>query len=303
MRSVTFILIVLSNLSYAQSVDSILENYMKQLRDGSNKPIPEVVLSASNGSTVLASLRPYTKDTLSTIRAKAYNITKRVGGKSDDQQLRKSAITLLISGIRDEDTGIAGINLNALTSFPKDDFTPSHIDELEKLVSVGTPHLDKLLKLAGYIGADKFRDEIRNVINAPTTFRYKWNARLALARMGDQESIDFLLDKIQAAPVNDDFVYDVVPDLVYTRQPAIYEYLEKIIQSNKANCLSADPDNSDQILCGYRVMEYLAPVIENYPLEVDEFGDLNIDDYEDALMRVRNWFAENEVYEIKRDGF
>jgi len=37
-------------------------------------------------------------------------------------------------------------------------------------------------------------------------------------------------------------------------------------------------------------MEYLAPVIEGYPLPVDEFGDLEVDDYEQALKDLRKWF-------------
>lgn len=121
--------------------------------------------------------------------------------------------------------------------------------------------------------------------------------------MGDQEAIDYLLRKLQSAPINDNFIYDFAPDLVYTRQPEIFDFLERIIQSDEQNCLPADPDASGKILCGYRVMEYIAPVIENYPLPTDEFGELEVDDYKTALQQVRVWFTQNEGYVIKRDDF
>ena len=50
-------------------------------------------------------------------------------------------------------------------------------------------------------------------------------------------------------------------------------------------------------------MEYLAKAIVDYPLKVDEFGDLEIDNYQTALIRVREWFINNPDYRIKRDTF
>ena len=110
-------------------------------------------------------------------------------------------------------------------------------------------------------------------------------------------------NKLQKAPLNDDFVYDFVPDLVYTLQPEIFRLLETIIQSNEKSCQSADPDYAQPILCGYRAMEYLAPVIEGYPLPLDEYGDLQVEDYEAALQELRSWFRENQSYVILNDSF
>ena len=158
-----------------------------------------------------------------------------------------------------------------------------------------------MLKLAGYVEISI--DRFDAIINSNLSFKYKWAARLALARMGDQESIDYLLSKVEKAPIDNDFIYDIVPDLVYTHQMDIYKYLEVIVMSEEQNCMSANPESSQKILCGYRVMEYLALCIENYPLKTDEFGDLELDDYESGLQEVRKWFEMNPNYQILTSAF
>jgi hypothetical protein len=120
--------------------------------------------------------------------------------------------------------------------------------------------------------------------------------------MGDKQNIQFITERLTQASVNDDFVYEVVPDLIYTRQPEIFEYLEQIILSNAQNCSSANPDAETNILCGYRVMEYLAPVIEDFPLPTDEYGELMVDDYPEALEELRNWLVDQD-YAIDTDTF
>jgi hypothetical protein len=80
--------------------------------------------------------------------------------------------------------------------------------------------------------------------------------------------------------------------------------LQRIIQSNEQNCLSANADNEESILCGYRVLEYIAPVMIDFPLPVDEFGELEIDDYEAGLTEVREWLVEQDgEYELVMEGY
>jgi len=82
------------------------------------------------------------------------------------------------------------------------------------------------------------------------------------------------MERVERQPVNDDLVYEIVPYLVYTRRQEAFKFLERIIQSNESTYLSANADNEENILCGYRVLEYIAPVMINFPLPVDEFGEL-----------------------------
>ena len=119
--------------------------------------------------------------------------------------------------------------------------------------------------------------------------------------MDHQEAIDYLVSKLQTAPVGDDFVYDIVPDLIYTRQQPVFEFIEGIINSEELNCQSADPDSNAKILCGYRVLEYIAYAIDNFPIAVDDYGVAIINNYENALSEVRRWFVDNPNYQLKKD--
>lgn len=289
-------------LAVAQGDD--IPTYMEEIRGGSYAAVPAAILdNTRSAGDILNALQPYLTDTVERVRAKAYYIVKRVGRKSEASAVRRQAVGILVQGISDQSSGISGNASEALTSFGKADFSPQHITTIAGLLRVETPHLDQVLKLAGYIGDDSFAAGMNQVINSNVPFKYKWAARLALARMGDSAALAYIMNKLNTAPVNDDLVYDIVPDLVYTRQMEVFEYLERIITSDEASCQSADPDSSEKILCGYRVMEYIAPAIENYPLPVDEFGYLEIDDYEAGLKEVRAWMAANETYSLVRNKY
>ena len=78
----------------------------------------------------------------------------------------------------------------------------------------------------------------------------------------------------------------------------------KLYLSNEPTCLSADADSEENILCGYRVLEYIAPVMLNFPLPIDEFGEREINDYEAGLAEVREWMAQQDGdYELVVDRY
>ena len=128
----------------------------------------------------------------------------------------------------------------------------------------------------------------------------RWAAQLALARLGDREALATVLARAKRYPVNDDVVYELLPDLVYTRQKEAIDYLVSIVHSDEKNCQSADPEAEQSILCGYRVLELLAPVIRDFPLALDESGDLAVSDYPKALADARSWLKKHADYEVVR---
>ena len=98
--------------------------------------------------------------------------------------------------------------------------------------------------------------------------------------------------------MNDNLVYNIFPDLVFTRRPEAIAFLIEEIGSNEKNCLSADVEREVSIPCGYRIMEQLAPVIEGFPFDLDESGDLKASNYPAALATVRQWFSDHKTYVI-----
>ena len=83
------------------------------------------------------------------------------------------------------------------------------------------------------------------------------------------------------------------------RQKESFDYCISILNSKERLCHSLNPDNSESILCGYRILEMLAPVVVNIPLTVDASGSLSSDDYESQLESVRQWFLNNREYQLK----
>ncbi len=103
--------------------------------------------------------------------------------------------------------------------------------------------------------------------------------------------------------MTDAVVYEIFPDLVYTRSQEAITYLVEALNSDAKNCESANAESEEKIPCAYRVMEMLAPVIENYPLKLSESDDIETTDYPGALQKVRDWFKVNKGFKILKDRY
>lgn len=298
MRNALTILLLLSTFStFSQTSVRALNNYMEEARKGSYKTAPESIFEDSrNEAALLQAAAVYLTDSVDRIRSKAYSIIKQIGQKSQQASVRIQAVSHLVAGLNDPDGGIIGTNLSGLTGFRKEDFGPDVKQQLVNRISPAVPHVDQLCKLVGYLEIPAATPRLNDLIASATVYKNKWAAYLALARMGDEASVNYLNRKLQTAPINDNFVYDIVPDLVYTRQPEIFEFLEKVIQSEQPDCQSADPDSEARILCGYRVLEYIAYAIVDFPIATDAYGEPVIDDYEEALQDVRTWIDAHPTY-------
>lgn len=300
---VTGVFIFMAFVNNAQSLED-LQVYMEAVRSGTSQPLPATVLNdAQNAETILQALKPYYADTVNNVRAKAYDIAHRVGQKSQQTAARQLAVAQLVNGVKDKDTGISGNASQALTDFEKEDFNQAHKNEITELLGQQIPHKDQLIKVAGYINLMEALTILKQLSKPGNSRKARWAAYLALARMGEQEELEYVVKTVSSLSVNDDVVYEMVPDLIYTRQKLAFDYLFTIIASNKASCTSADPDASAHILCGYRTMEYIAPYINNFPLPVVD-GELMVDDYVQALQELRAWYVLHQGdYEIIKEGF
>ncbi len=302
--AITILLLFVNDIAFSQSSVKDLENYMQSIRISPYAPAPQSILTDSKNEVKLVEvLERYFADTIETVRAKAYYMTKQIGQKSNGAALRKRIVHHLTLAVGDRSSGISGTASRGLTVFAPDDFTSIERDSISAYLKTSTPHLSDILKLAGYLKLNSQQGKINDLIRGTTSSQNKWAARLALARMGDPNAITFIVSRLSTAPINDDLVYEVVPDLAYTRQKEIFKFLHTIILSDAKTCQSPDPDSNEKIKCGYRVMEAIAPVINGFPFSVDSEGSLNTDDYEGALTQVRKWLDENADYTIKSESF
>ncbi|WKK85775.1 hypothetical protein QYS48_01405 [Marivirga arenosa] len=91
--------------------------------------------------------------------------------------------------------------------------------------------------------------------------------------------------------------------LAYTRNKEAFDFLVKEIQNDATNCSAANPSSNKKISCAYRIMEAVAPAIQNFPIPTDDFGSLMVENYETALTELRAWFNENSNYQIIQDTY
>ena len=191
------------------------------------------------------------------------------------------------------------LNVRDKTAFAQDFSTISN-DSLKSLLQPTTKNLSKILLEAGKTNRTDFIDPLISFLEANNKLspQVKWSTHLALARLGETNAINYIVQRTRKLGVNDDVVYELFPGLVYTRQPQAFEYMVEVIKSDNKSCNSADPENSEPINCAYRILEFLAPVVNGFPLEIDASGDIKTKDYAVALQQAREWFIVNPQYQI-----
>jgi hypothetical protein len=92
---------------------------------------------------------------------------------------------------------------------------------------------------------------------------------LALARLGEESAINEILSKVSSKETDNKMIYVYYPDLIYTRQKKMYDFLIERMMDKKAQCYSANPNSSEKIDCGYRIVEILASAIKDFPQRSD----------------------------------
>jgi hypothetical protein len=281
--------------------------YFSQYAHNHDVVASSLILLKLDNNIILDKLSLCVNDTLTEKRYATYQLINYIGQKAVVEQLRKQAIKLLIQGLNDRDGGIIYININALTTYKKSDFDAELKYMLSQKVQQPVQHYALLIKICGWLDIRDLIYEFRQKIadKGKTTSRDRWAMRLAMARMGEPDMIDYCLQKAEAAPLNDDVVYDLVPDLVYTRQKQLFNYLFKIIERDDASCGSPNPDSDEHIICAYRVIEKIAPVIVEYPLKTDKTGDLINNNADEILLIARKWIKDISAtdYELDNNSF
>jgi hypothetical protein len=293
-----------SGVVSAQSGDASLKSYFSEIQRGKYSAIPKSLLVPENVSTTLKNIIPYLKDSSANVRAKAYLIVQRAAHGVNETSIRQNAVTKLIQACKDNDSGNVGLALGYLEGFNKKDYTKASQDTLVKLFKRRIPHYDKLIRLIGFLEIKAVQEDLQTLSQQTTAIKKeRWSAMLALARMGDVVAIQNMMTRVKKLPVNDDVVYEIFPDLVYSRSKDAFNYLVQLLNNDDKNCEPAGADSEGKIPCAYRIMEMLAPAIEGYPLKVDDSGDIMTKDYVAALKISRNWFTAHPDYSISKSKY
>jgi hypothetical protein len=287
-------------------VHTALKKLMEDLRKGKAETVNTNDLYQTNNiALVLPALTPYYRDSSYTVRCKAYSLTANVGTKTTNAAVRKQVVQALLQGCGDTESGVSGTCSKALQQFSPVDFDDKAKQQLGALLTPNRAYLNHLAQMAGYIGQPEYEGTLQNLLLQPKLSKKdKWALQLALARMGNPEMLSRVVSRVKSVPVNDDLVYEAAPALVYIRQPQSMDYLFEIMMSDNPSCESAKPDSDEKILCAYRVLEHIAPVVKDFPLKLDESGDLDVKDYQAALQTARSWYSQHKHnYTLIKDTF
>lgn len=254
---------------------------------------------------MLEALKTYETDSVVKVRSFAYSLVNFVAKNTTDSILKLEAIATLAVACGDNDYGVKTSAAKYLQNFKKAHFTvicKKTLGDIFENNPTGSKHIARLL---GFLDMKDQIPALKQLANDNSLVnREKWEGWLALARMGDKEAMEYVMKMIKTVPAGDDLMYQFAPDLIYTRQHAAFDFLIEILNSDKKDCTSSNPDASGNILCGYRAMEYLAPVVEGFPLKTHASGDIDAKDYKVALQTVRQWFKQKKgKYVIKTDTF
>jgi len=302
---ILFLFLVINITAQEGKVNKVLREIRLQLVTGKTVQTDEEILfMPGNESYTLAGIKTWYNDTLKDIRSRAVTISARMGLKTQEPAFRQEAVKMLVQACDDKDIALAGSAINYLTHFNRRDFVKDTRDSVGTLLKKQLPQFEKLIRLAGFLELKDQEQFLENLLNEKSlSTKLQWSIHLALARMGSSNSIKAILALAKGYPVDDNMVYYVFPDLVYTRQKQVYNYLLEILYNDKKSCTSPNPNYAGHILCGYRVMESLAKVVKDYPLKTSKSGDIITDDYDKALQTTREWFKTHKDYELDMEVY
>lgn len=256
---------------------------------------PFRVFIKDSARAMINAFEPYIADSIENVRSLAYNAIAVSGQKSTDSLTRQIAVNLLIGGCTDKEAALRKNIADQLENFRKNDFTIPVKQRLAGLLNMEQTYYRHTVKLIGFLDMKEQIPVLKQMIDSGkiSDRTLKWDFHLTLARLGVQDEINYCVSFVKSKGVNDKVIYNLFSDLAYIHSKEAVDYMLEVLMSNSKNCYSPNPDNPVKIMCGYRVMEYLAPIIKNFPLKVDQDGELDIDDYVEGLQICRSWFKQH----------
>lgn len=282
-----------------------IEKYFAEAARGKSYYVSSKTIKSISTPEFLKITGKYTEAPDDYLRYKAIDLLRRKALLLEEPSERQPYIEILIQACKDDDSGISGIASKALTRFDRDDFTLVNHDSIFALLDRKSFHYERIILIGGFVGSTadiqtlQTRVENDSLLSKGTI----WSFQLALARLGDPEALQYCMEQIEAAGLSDDVVYYLLSDLIYIRQPDAIDYVLKLVLSDQKSCSSSNPDNESSIICAFKIIELVAPVIDNFPLPKSTGGEVIFSDYDKDLKTVRKWITEGGEVQINLESF
>ena len=299
---ILFLAIAFSNHNlFAQKLT--IEQYFSNIKNNRNNTPSKEFYAKIKKVKQLKQIASYCQDSIKKVRINAYNLINYIVINVPKKRVREKTITILIESLSNKFDSDTDQILSILKNCNKSDFKNEAKNKLASKLKQKLKFNSEFLKIIGWLNPENTLSTLVEISNDKSKdLMLRWNAKLALARMGDQKYIDYCVEKIKQLEINDAMIYNFIPSLIYLRNNKSINYCIELLYNNQKNCTTPNPDKSDKIVCGYRIMEYLAPIIKNYPLKIGPSGDIITKDYKKSLKFIREWFKNNN-FEINTEIF
>jgi hypothetical protein len=261
-----------------------------------------VTVTATATATVPSTLLPAPDSLLQAcrstnpgLRQKAYASLPEYISQSTNPGEREKLVLQLIRGAAEGE--LQHINRKRLSDLPPCFFSPEARYELCRLIDTTGPATDRLILLCAHLGMQELLPDFRQKLHAspPPSPQLKHALLLAMARLNDRNALDRLLSYANRMEVSDELVYELVPELLFTRQSEALSFILDLILSDENFCFSPDPSSSRKIPCAFHLMELIAPLVENFPLRLDPDGSIICPSNDEALSITREWIRTNKT--------
>lgn len=301
-------LVVFAQSSYIKLSAQIKTLHCKTYnKDIEKLTIPKRLKTSDDTLSFLRCLKFIINDSLDD--AKGLNIislTSKLTSRFTNTEIIHEAVSLYSKMIKNKSFTIFNVTLAKLKRIQKSYFDSSQVEDLVSTLDEKCTNLKDYVLFIGFIGNETTIPKARSLLNSERKLTKPeiWSIYLSLARLGDELAIDYVVDRVKSLPLNSRLIEAIYPDLIYTKQEKIYDIMIDAIYSDELLCDSSNPDSDQMIICGYRIIELIAPHIYDFPIKTLPSGDLSVTSYPEALQQAREWFIQNRSsYRIVRSSF
>ncbi len=224
--------------------------------------------------------------------------------KSQKKDLNKKVLNLLIGGSSSNEINTREHCVLNLKRFEKELFGEEEIKKIKNLLhKPSQDQLFNLILLCGYLDLKSQKKYLKqHYIGSYQPVNYKsyyesneWAAYLALARMGDRNSITYVIQHYRAEKDLFDKCKIISRHLDYVKRKESLEQLIEIFTGD----LEVPPEYPEikGTPCGQNFIYFLAKSIKNYPYPIKRVY------YPEDIEKARAWFATRPKIIINRDIF
>jgi hypothetical protein len=276
-----------SSISYDDICTTLRDGKQMSFSEISNIPSEKLEIFLKNFSSFLV------EDDDAEVRLNSYRFLYLSGLKH--QEFSELVVSdLVFYGLSDANQGNRKTVCEFLDSFSAQNFSAATKNKVANYAIEGTTPFEDITLLAARLNLTDLVLHFQHLLSQENLKQSKeWTLKIALGRLGDNAAASWCLEKVKSIGMNDQVIHNLLPDLIFMHHKPSIDFLLETILSDEKKCSSPNPDSDAKINCAYRIMELVAPAIDNFPIAVDEDGELECDDYEKALNIVREWINSN----------